>query len=1030
MTTPSNREKEDNPLLCKSDSNTAMETITDSSSIGVRSEEDVRVPTNVETSQSAQFTVQQPTERISRLSTSMEPLYQPQFNNLEDLQEVLVPVSKNDIVIEIPHSEDESETAAEEITEVSLAVVPRRRRFGTRRRMKSSPLSPGHDDDSSEADHNDESSSRDGGYDDDEEDDLTEYDAESDHPTEDDRGSQKSAKRVKEYVSQQLNPKFRLRKKLVSRHLKKKKFALPSQVMAAKKEVAQHRQNTRLQIALNMARRNKLLQLKSEMQDTLNGLDKKIQQFKEAKSKGMIVNEREYLQCVKKRKWIEKRLKGFRSADLARSGKESTSWVWRYLTGRSSLPARNPVSWKELAVEDKVQVKNLIIDLIWAFLSFGMPAYRLDYAITMTATFYGLDAEMSVTPSHFFVAFHDFLIDEDEPLNPPPSSHGGAADGVQGAMFSHPSTISLTSLEKEWQNLSNNIVDSDSLDGMGGQNRQQSDDENANDDNFFGQDPAREANLNSSDDDEPPPRLSQPPATDQYSSDQNCPVGQFRPHERFEDDVSSDSRQLRRRFQSSSMQNHRHMPSVQHYDSEEDESGYSATSELRSPVTETQEDTHSHSEQQQFKKPKRQKLIEDAKLTRRKTSPNSDDDTPVGDPRGREPLSRRPSVVYGGSSTMAPTIDINPNKSQSKRAKYHHAEMSFLMCNSTHFVKVKATAMDLQKTVHLQNLCALLYGGFITIKEARGRLKEILKLRHIFTYPPVHFTCNVLAALGFSIILGANWVEMLCVAVGTMVVTIMEILLLRVFTLFAKLFVPLASIAGGLVGVLMRWAFINVLPVSPFLVGLCSVINLLPGYSLVLGITEISEKKTEAGMLRLSETAMKMVQIGFGLVIGGSLEQVWLPPQDAPAIYSNPLWAQVIGLVVAILCWALSFRVPVRIFIMIYIVFSAILVFFATYLTGLVAGSMIANFVGGLCVGLTCQVYSILTGQPSIAVSAPVILQLVPGSSGVRAAHAFGTGDSVKALEHVLNGVAIALSITIGFTVGRLMIPTTTRIMV
>lgn len=709
---------------------------------------------------------------------------------------------------------------------------------------------------------------------------------------------------VKNFLKKGIKPNLKFRKS--------KKVILPSQARSARIEAALSRRNYMINSALNVVRRDKLQKMKDEMREYYNDLVKKVSNFKEAKEKGMIVNEKEYLNNIKKMQWIEKRLEGHSfGEDLARTGKEKTFWLWRYLRGNiSSSHNKNPKQWNELARADRDQVKSLIIDLAYALGSYGMPAHRLDYAISAASSFYGIDAEISVTLTQFLVTFHDFMIDEAFEVECQPNL---------------PSSSSFVNLEKEWRNLSHEL--------------------------------------------------------DSVTSEEN--TGSLH-------DASDDSASIGRNYNSRG-----NIYSYKTHSSDTD----SDTNTLKSNNS-----------------PKSSKSNQSSNLRRRRSS-NSNKSSNSSKSKSSKKLD-----IYQFNLT-SPSIGGAPyNETEAQTKKIVRDEMSFLIQHSTHFIKLKAIAMDLDKLVQLEQLCHLLYNGHLTIKEARERLHIVMKKRHIYSYPPVLFVCNVGSAIAFSVILQATWGEVISVAVAASIITILDLIINRIFSIFSKVFLPLSSILAGFVAILMRWLFINNIHVSVFLVSLCSVINYLPGYGFVTAVSELTEKRNEAGLVRLSGVIMTMLQMGFGIVIGTSLDQVILPKQETPN-YTNPLWLQTICIVIATTLWAFCFKVPLKLFSFLFIAFSAVLVFYSAYAVNLLGVSFIGSFVGGMVTGILGQIYSYITRHPSIVISSVVILQQVPGSSGVRAVAAFGDGNILLTVEHFVKGVAISLSIVFGLMLGRLLFP-------
>jgi uncharacterized membrane protein YjjP (DUF1212 family) len=86
--------------------------------------------------------------------------------------------------------------------------------------------------------------------------------------------------------------------------------------------------------------------------------------------------------------------------------------VWKQLKhmmkrSREICIGRVPQKIYDLKAEDQAQVRIFIIDLVYAFLSFGMAVFRIDYHVSMICSFYGVPCYLDATANGFLISFAD-----------------------------------------------------------------------------------------------------------------------------------------------------------------------------------------------------------------------------------------------------------------------------------------------------------------------------------------------------------------------------------------------------------------------------------------------------------------------------------------------------------------------------------------------------------------------------------------------------------------------------------------------
>ncbi|KAL3692257.1 hypothetical protein R1sor_005908 [Riccia sorocarpa] len=240
----------------------------------------------------------------------------------------------------------------------------------------------------------------------------------------------------------------------------------------------------------------------------------------------------------------------------------------------------------------------------------------------------------------------------------------------------------------------------------------------------------------------------------------------------------------------------------------------------------------------------------------------------------------------------------------------------------------------------------------------------------------------------------------------------------------SSLFASVLEFAAALVvatGARLFTFYITGVQLCFFSLVLGALVQLLPGLSLTLGVSEMVAKAHVTGTSRIMYALFSALQLGFGISVGENLV-FWAPtvkPACQPSGLSfwwNILWFAFFSVASNVLLNARLDQWPGM------IVTSGVGYIVST-VTDLRLGSNTSSVIASFAVGLTGTAYSHFQGDLPLVMVLSGILLLVPGGIGVRGVATMLDDDVLSGMGFVFNMLVVGLSITIGLLVSKIILP-------
>ncbi len=321
-----------------------------------------------------------------------------------------------------------------------------------------------------------------------------------------------------------------------------------------------------------------------------------------------------------------------------------------------------------------------------------------------------------------------------------------------------------------------------------------------------------------------------------------------------------------------------------------------------------------------------------------------------------------------------------------------------------------------EASIDLQSL-SLVSGVLDGVTARRLTAEQALAELNLITRSPVRFPwfMGVLAsgvgAMAFALLLSGSWVDAAVAAEVGLAVGVM-IVLGRRYSRLARL----TELLAGLLAALLALAAGHLVPeIRPANVALASVILLLPGLGITLGVAEVAARHLTAGTARLAGAMMTLLNLSIGSFLGFRV----MADLDLVPITSAPGRPATIGMLIAAaalssiaLLISTNSRMADVWLVGISVVIALIGARFGAWLFGATLGVALAS----LMLGLWSNAYARLSRRPAALALLPGLAVLVPGSLGQRGVSAALMGASAG-VELLGAALVIAAGLVVGLLV-------------
>ncbi len=327
-----------------------------------------------------------------------------------------------------------------------------------------------------------------------------------------------------------------------------------------------------------------------------------------------------------------------------------------------------------------------------------------------------------------------------------------------------------------------------------------------------------------------------------------------------------------------------------------------------------------------------------------------------------------------------------------------------------HIAVSSAGNYDLTKLAQIYELVGHIEAGNIGSDEGLNRLRAIDGAGPQYG-PWLDAAAFVLCGIGFAVILGISWLDVLLGGALSLVTFSIVRLATRSKGLTVALELIVATIASILATLLCL-----VFPGSNALgVAVCAVIFFVPGFGLTLGASELMTGNTLSGLIGSTRALVTCGKLFVGVLIGSALVrgQVSVPlPTVGAGVPHVWTWLFVPMLVLGL---AILFRVRRR--DMVWPLLGGLLVWM-----GVEAGAGLdfwqGTFIGAFLLATASGLFARRTGIPSEIILLPAVMLLVPGIAALKALYIVQTEGVVAGISATYEVIVLIAAILGGLLLG------------
>lgn len=331
-------------------------------------------------------------------------------------------------------------------------------------------------------------------------------------------------------------------------------------------------------------------------------------------------------------------------------------------------------------------------------------------------------------------------------------------------------------------------------------------------------------------------------------------------------------------------------------------------------------------------------------------------------------------------------------------------------------VRVHPGELQLDKLLDLDETVQALYRGDLTLEDADRRLMAV------DTSPQRYGAVLTIAAFGVTAasacrFFGGAWLEV-AVALGVGVMGGMVGWLAGRHEALARIQVLIISVlAAFLAGAATLWTG----PMATGEVVLGALIVLLPGLTLTTSLNELSTGHLVAGTARLVGSLATFVQIGVGVEVGRRLAELLTGGVLHRSPPPLPDWSLWVMLGLTPLALGVLFRSRMR--ELPWIVLGSLVAFWSARLGVGWLGAGLGTALGALSVGLAGNLFARLAHKPSVVVTVPSLILLVPGSIGYRSLGQLMNNDLLTGLDTAFGALLVGVSLVSGLLLANVLLP-------
>ncbi|MFN8010068.1 MAG: threonine/serine exporter family protein [Holophagaceae bacterium] len=344
------------------------------------------------------------------------------------------------------------------------------------------------------------------------------------------------------------------------------------------------------------------------------------------------------------------------------------------------------------------------------------------------------------------------------------------------------------------------------------------------------------------------------------------------------------------------------------------------------------------------------------------------------------------------------------------------AELKTAAGREVFVVRAEPGERDLGKLVRIQATVRAVADGSLPLESAAAEVRALVAEKPRFG-PAATLAAYTLSSSLAARFFGGGWREMVLGGLLGFAVGVLGLLTARVRTL-AEVFVLLAASLAGFGGV----ALAHLAPhTAAFTLTLASIVILLPGLKLTIALREVATGNLVAGSSRLTDAAMTLLMLAFGVAMGRQLAfQLAHAFQESPSL-PLPAWTEWVALAAAPAGYLVFFQARRKDFG--WMLLACLVAFVAARMGSALVGPELGAGLGAMVLGLAANLFARATRLPNQIMQLPGLLVLVPGSVGFRGLAFLSMGETEVGIQTAFRMVFLAVALVMGLSLANAVVP-------
>lgn len=375
---------------------------------------------------------------------------------------------------------------------------------------------------------------------------------------------------------------------------------------------------------------------------------------------------------------------------------------------------------------------------------------------------------------------------------------------------------------------------------------------------------------------------------------------------------------------------------------------------------------------------------------------------------------------YGASSDRIEMAMYQVSEKLKIKAEYFSLPTSFMghfvtesQDEYTRMLRLDPGKINLEKLYYADQMVDHVIDEKMTVNEGIKSLEELLERKSIHSEWLVNISIMLLSA-GVAFILKGSALDSLVAG------------LLGLLSGFLNSSVKLERLDTVIEGVIcffigfFAFTCAHFVPgVNPQVVILSAIIYYVPGLTLTMAMGEISSQNLTAGTARLAGAIIILLKIVFGTFVGSTLAQkVWdISVISFPAETS---WFFLPALLIVSFTFVTLFQARWQ--ESFWMIFAASSTYLIHHYLKAPVGNLAATIIAGTYIGASSNLFSRLLNRPSMIVTLPSIILLVPGSVGYKGFEFLFINETLSGINTLFSTFNLGLALVAGTYFGSLLV--------